>query len=381
MAGCAPETRRTDVDTIDPMVVPAPQGRDTSPEPPRWRWLRWGAPAAVLLLLLLLGSVQITLPYYALAPGDAREVNDLIMVPKDQSFHPEGKVLLSTVSLRRVNALEAFIGWLDSEIDVLPEDLVLGTTPRDRFTQQNIQEMDTSKQVAAVVALRRLGYAVEEQGKGALVVQVEKTAPAHDRLVQGDVITAIDGQATSLSQQVVDSVRMRSPGDVVRLDVKGADGKARVEAIALGRRPDGAQGYLGVVLNTKEQKFDYPFEVTIDSGTIGGPSAGLAFTLGVLDRLTVGELTGGKNVAATGTIELTGRVGDVGGVVQKTAAVRASGADLFLVPPGEYEEALAHAGPKLKVAKAATLDEALAAMARLGGDVRALGTAPAGTRG
>lgn len=379
MAGCARQTRRTDVDTIDPMVVPAPPGWD-EPESSKWRWLRWAAPALVVVLLVL-GSMQIPLPYYALAPGDARQVNDLIRVPKDRSFPPRGQVLLSTVSLGRVNALEALIGWLDPDIDVLPEDLILGTTPRRDFTQQNLQEMDTSKQLAAVVALRRLGYAVAEQGKGAVVVQVEDRAPAAGRLALGDVITGIDGRPTTLSQEVVQAIRGHAPGEAVRLEVQGVKGDSRVEEIVLGKRPDGGQGFLGVVLNTKEQKFDYPFDVVIDSGTIGGPSAGLAFTLGVLDTLTAGELTGGKKVAATGTIEIDGRVGDVGGVVQKTAAVRAAGAEVFLVPDGEYEEALDHAGPRLEVVKVSNLDEALAAMARFGGDVSALGEAPAGTRG
>ena len=380
MAGCARQTRRTDVDTINPMVVPAPQGWDTSPEPSSWRWLRWGAPA-FLAMLVLLGSMQITLPYYALAPGDARQVNDLIRVPKDRSFPPRGKVLLSTVSLSRVNAFEAFFGWLDPDTDVVSEDLILGTTPRDKFTQQNIQEMDTSKQLAAVVALRRLGYTVAEKGKGGLVVQVEKKAPADGRLVQGDVVTAIDGRPTMLSQEVVQGIRQHKPGETVRLDVLGVKGDTRVEEIVLGRRPDNGEGYLGVVLNTKEQKFDYPFDVVIDSGTIGGPSAGLAFTLGVLDTLTAGELTGGKKVAATGTIEIDGKVGDVGGVVQKTAAVRDAGAEVFLVPDGEYAEAAAHAGGKLKVVKVSDLDDALAALAGLGGDVSALGAAPAGVPG
>jgi len=380
MAGCARQTRRTDVDTIDPMVVPAPQGWDTSPEPSSWRWLRWGGPA-FLALLVLMGSLQITLPYYALAPGDARQVNDLIRVPKDRSFPPHGKVLLSTVSLSRVNALEAFFGWLDPDTDVVSENLILGTTPRNKFTQQNIQEMDTSKQLAAVVALRRLGYTVTEQGKGGLVVQIEKKAPADGRLAQGEVITAVDGRPVRLSQEVVDGIRHHQPGETVRLDVLGVKGETRVEDIVLGRRPDNGEGYLGVVLNTKEQKFDYPFDVAIDSGTIGGPSAGLAFTLGVLDALTAGELTGGKKVAATGTIEIDGKVGDVGGVVQKTAAVRAAGAEVFLVPDGEYAQAAAHAGRKLKVVKVSDLDEALAAMARLGGDVSALGAAPTGVPG
>lgn len=380
MAGCARQTRRTDVDTIDPMVVPAPLGWESSPEPPGWRWLRWGAPAAVVLLLLL-GAMQINLPYYALAPGDARQVNDLIRVPKDRSFPPRGEVLLSTVSLSRVNALEAFFGWLDSDVDVLPEDLILGTTPRKDFTQQNLQEMDTSKQLAAVVALRRLGYTVAEQGKGGLVVQVEKGTPAHGRLAQGDVVTGIDGRPTLLSQEVVEGIRLHAPGEPVRLDVLGVKGTTRVEEITLGRRPDSGEGYLGVVLNTKEQKFDFPFDVVIDSGTIGGPSAGLAFTLGVLDRLSMGELTGGRKVAATGTIDVDGHVGDVGGVVQKTAAVRAAGAQVFFVPVAEYDAAVAHAGPKLEVVKVDTLDDAIAALARLGGDVSALGAAPSGTPG
>ena len=380
MAGWEGPTRRTDEDTIDQMVVPAPPGWGTPPEPSRWRWLRWFGPIA-LAVAILLGAAQVSLPYYALAPGSARQVDDLISVPKDRRFPPEGEVLLSTVSLSRVNGLEALFGWLDPDVDVLHEDLVLGTTPRQKFTEQNIQEMRTSKQLAAVVALRRLGYSVPEEGKGALVQQVEKGAPADGSLKQGEVITGVDGQPTKLSQEVVDAIRAHGPGETVRFDVTDPKGGTRVEEIVLTGRPDGDGGYLGVVLRTKEQRFEFPFDVVIDSGTIGGPSAGLAFTLGVIDSLTMGELTGGKKVAATGTIEIDGHVGDVGGVAQKTAAVRSAGADVFLVPAGEYEDALDHAGADLEIVKVATLDDALAAMARLGGDVTALGGVPAGSKG
>lgn len=380
MAGCARETLITHMDTIDPMLVPAPLSWEPVPEPPRRRWLLWGIPAA-LALLLIVGAVQLTLPYYALAPGSARQVNDLIRVPEDRSFPPRGRVLLSTVSLSQVNALEAFLGWLDPDTDVLPEDQVLGTTSRGRFTEQNLQLMDDSKQVAVVVALRRLGYTVPEQGKGALLVRIEEDSPAEGRLAQGEVITGVDGRPASLSQEVVQGIRSHKPGEAVRLDVLGLDGGTRVEEITLGRRPDSTEGFLGVLLRTKEQKFDYPFDVGIDSGTIGGPSAGLAFTLGVIDTLSTGELTGGKRVAVTGTIEIDGRVGDVGGVVQKTAAVRAAGAQVFLVPKGEFVEAKRNAGRSLEVVKVETLDQAIAALARLGGDVSALGEAPAGTPG
>ena len=369
------------MDTIDPMVVPqAPLSWQPQPEPRRRRWPRWAVPVVVVVLLLL-GAAQLNLPYYALAPGDARQVNDLIRVPDDRGFPPQGRVLLSTVSLSQVNALQALRRWLDREIDVLPEDQVLGTTRRDDFTKQNLQLMDDSKQSAVVVALRRLGYQVAEHGKGALLVQIEEGSPASGRLAQGEVIVGVDGRPASLSQEVVSGIRSHKVGESVRLDVVAVDGGTRVEEIVLAQRPGSAEGFLGVVLRTKEQKFDYPFEVVIDSGTIGGPSAGLAFTLGVIDGLSVGELTGGKRVAATGTIELDGTVGDVGGVVQKTAAVRSAGADVFLVPAGEYDEAVAHAGRRLEIVKVSTLDDAIAALARLGGDVSALGRGPAGTTG
>jgi PDZ domain-containing protein len=369
------------MDTIDPMVVPPPLSWEPTPEPPvRRRWWRWGIPALVAFVVLV-GALQVTIPYYALAPGTARQVNDLIRVPKDRSFPPEGEVLLSTISLRQVSALEAFLGWLDPDTDVLPEDEVLGDTPRSQFTKQNLQLMDTSKQVAVVVALRRLGYPVAEHGKGAQITHIDPGSPADGRLVQGEVVTGVDSKPTSLSQEVVEGIRAHAPGQAVRLDVEGIDGATRTEEIMLGRHPERTEGFLGVVLHTKGQSFDFPFEVNIDSGTIGGPSAGLAFTLGILDALSMGELTGGKKVAATGTIEIDGSVGNVGGVVQKTAAVKAAGAQIFLVPSDEYEEAKAHSGRSLEVVKVGSLDDAIAALARIGGDASALGSGPAGVPG
>ena len=124
-----------------------------------------------------------------------------------------------------------------------------------------------------------------------------------------------------------------------------------------------------MALGTKAHKFDYPFDVKIDTSGIGGPSAGLAFTLALIDDLTPGELTGGRDVAVTGTIDVNGTVGEVGGVVQKTAAVRKAKATLFLVPPGEYADAAKHAGKHLKVVKVSTLKDALAALGANGGDV------------
>ena len=367
------------MDTIDPMVMPGPPAGERQ-APPRRRRYRWLIPL-VLAALLLVAASTVTLPYYAVAPGSAREVNDLIRVPKERAFPPEGKMYLATVSLRRARPLEVLQGWLDADVDVVPEKRVLGSTPQDQFRHQNRELMQDSKDVAAVVALRHLGFAVPEGGRGGLVLTVEKGSPAEGRLTPGDVVTAVDGRPTTLSTQVVNAIRAHRPGHVVRLDVQGRSGPARSEQVTLAARPGQEAGFLGVSLQTKDHTFDYPFEVRIESGLIGGPSAGLAFTLGVLDNLTPGELTGGKQVAATGTIDTDGTVGNVGGVAQKTAAVRAAGAEYFLVPAGEYQEAVSHAGGDLKVLKVSNLGEAIGALAGLGGDVSALGPPGGATRG
>jgi PDZ domain-containing protein len=325
---------------------------------------------AVLTLAVVLNT---DLPYYALAPGSANEVDELIRAPEDRLHPARGEVYLATVSLQRVKPLGALRGWLDGTTDVVPEKRILGTTPPAQYRQQNLQLMDDSKQTAIVVALRQLGYDVPEQGKGALVVEVSAGSPAADRLRPGDTITAIDGTPTTLVNEAVARIQARKPGDVARLEVSDADGVARVEVVTLAENTDNerrrGQAFLGVLMRTKDRTFPMPFDVTIDSGRIGGPSAGLAFTLALIEQLAPAELTGGHKVAVTGTIDIDGAVGEVGGVAQKTAAVRSEGAEYFFVPPGEFEVAKRHAGKRLKVVPVATLQEAIDALARIGGDV------------
>jgi PDZ domain-containing protein len=352
----------------------------------------------VAFVLIAAGSTVITVPYYTIAPGSARQVNDLISAPPDHRYPARGKVLLTTVSLRRATAFEAFTGWLDSETDVVPEEQILGTTKPEDLRRQNLQLMDDSKQVAVVVALRRLGYPVGEHGDGARLEEITPGSPADGRLHQFEVVKAVDGRAVSLSSDVVGAIGQRRPGEVIRIEVDpGGGAPRRVEDVPLGVAPadrstctphaagtpvaPGALGCLGVRLQTANRTFDMPFDITVDSAGIGGPSAGLAFTLGVLDTVTPGELTGGHTVAVTGTIDIDGRVGPVGGVAQKTAAVRAAGIDVFLVPPQEYEDARAHAGRDVRIVRVATLEEALVALGRQGGDLSALGPAPGGASG
>ena len=377
--------RQAQVNTSTEMVVRSPLGWDPVEAPPKHRWL--GLTIALTFILgVVVVSFNLALPYYALAPGSARNVGPLIAASGDGAkiYPAEGQVLLTTISLQQVHPVEALVGWLRSDVDVLPEDEILPPDTSDQeYRQFNYQVMDESKQNAIVVALRRLGYQVNETGEGALVERVLPQFPAQGRLQPGDVIKAIDGQPIALTTDAVAVIGTHKPGDTLTIDVVQPDGsEPRQVQVPVAADPEqGNKPVLGVLLRSFKRDFDMPFEVEIQSGNIGGPSAGLAFTLGVIDALTEGELTGGRKVAVTGTIEIDGRVGEVGGVAQKTSAVKDAGADVFLVPAGEYEVAKARAGDGLTVIRVTTLQEALDALGSLGGDLTALGPAAVGQRG
>jgi PDZ domain-containing protein len=334
--------------------------------------------ATVVFFRFAFGS---ELPYYAISPGSAIDTSLLITVDKAHAHPANGKVFLTTVSLGKVTLLEALRGWLDPAVDVLPERVIAPPNVDEKqFRQQNLDEMDESKKKAIGVAFEALGVDAI-RGKGAEIVQVVPKTPAAAALHEGDVLTAVDAEPVALDSDAVRVLGGHEPGDHVRLTyVPEAGGAARTAEVTLTKNPeDATRAFLGVQLTTKDLSFDFPFDVQLRSEQIGGPSAGLAFTLEVLDVLTAGELTGGKKVAATGTIELDGTVGEVGGVAQKTIAVRRAGATLFMVPTPEYAEAKRFAGPDLVVKRVDSLEDALRVLAKVGGNGLALPKLSTGT--
>lgn len=332
----------------------------------------------VALVLVIAGflywATTSQLPYYRIAPGSAVDTSRLVLVDPDHAHPPEGKILLTTVSLGKVTLLEALEGWLDPATDVVKERVIAPKDVDERQLRQiNLELMEESKQAAIGVAFEALGVDAI-QGDGAEIVGVEAGTPA-DRagLVAGDTIVGVDGTAIEVDFEAVLALGSRRPGDRVSVDVIGADGTRRTVEVTLTARPDDdTRSYLGVSLTTKGLTFDFPFSVDVQSERIGGPSAGLAFTLQIIDHLTAGELTGGAFVATTGTIKLDGSIGEVGGVAQKTIAVNRSGATLFLVPSGEADEARRFADDDLEVVAVDTLDQALEALATVGGNGLAL---------
>jgi Lon-like protease len=342
--------------------------------------------------------------YVVILPGGTDIVNERITIrPTGASINPpittanlvnpptypaEGKLLWATVGVKNdVRGLDLLMGWLKGDSDVFKRELLYGKANRKEAAQQSREEMDDAKSVAKVLAARRLGIATVEGG--AEVLDREKGRPVEKLLANGEVITAADGKSICLSGDLRELMLTKKKGDSVTLtvlsaipappgtanDQKPADQKPtdqkpteRTVVVPLHEVKGIKRQLMGVILGpSKTRPCRLPFDLDVNTDKIGGPSAGLAMTLAVLDRLSPGELTGGGKVGATGTIEADGSVGEVGGVKQKTASVRASGAKLFIVPISEVALAKPHAG-NMQVIGVRNLEEALAALRKAGGD-------------
>jgi PDZ domain-containing protein len=325
---------------------------------------------AFLAVAFLVGAAFVPLPYYLFRPGSVRDTQPLISVEGTEVFPSEGSIGYTTVSLRQATLLGLVQGWIDDDVDVFARDEVLQGRDVDENRQVNLQMMSDSKQVATQVALERLGYEVDVT-VGQVVVEVLPDTPADGVLEAGDVITAIDGEPFDDGQDLSRLLGDEGPGESITATVQPPSGGAdRDVELALAADPDDPdRGVMGVRVMEAVLDYDFPVDVEIDTGDVGGPSAGLAFTLGIIDDLTPGDLTGGTDVAVTGTISGDGTVGPVGGTGQKAAAVREAGMTLFLVPSADYEAAVARAGDDLEVVAVDNIEEALAALADRGGNV------------
>jgi PDZ domain-containing protein len=323
-------------------------------------------------MLVIAGFVanSIQLNDYALSPGLAQPVGPLITIPSAKAPRHRD-IYLTDVYLNRISALQWPLYALNSNDAIYPGRELFGpVTKPSKIAQEESLEMVFSSEEARVEALRYLGYRVPEH-QGALVLQILPRSPAAriKGLQVGDAITAIGGRPTPSTKAVAQALHGDHPGERVSLSIQTVDGAQRSARVVLGHRPGHpTQAFIGVGIQTGPW-FALPLRVDINSDGIGGPSAGLAFTLGIINELTGGHLTGGHRVAATGTIDLHGQVGVVGGVPQKTIAVRRAGATVFLVPKANYHDALSKAGTHLRVIPVSSLNQAIAALRRLGGRV------------
>lgn len=359
-------------------------GHDVVGDRPRRRRLSrglriglWIVVPLALLSSLVVASALVKVPYWSFSPGAIRDTAGVVRVGGAETYPVEGSISFTTVSIRgRLSVAELAIGWIDPDTTIVHESEFLVDRDADQNRQINMQLMDSSTQTASYVALDRLGYEVTIRGTGAIVVNVVEGAPAEGIIEPGDTIVSVDGMAVSLANDLVETISERPPGTQVVLGVVplGTDEVDEREVTLAARDDDPTKAFLGVSPVTRNESFEFPSAISIDfaTGGVGGPSAGLAFTLTLLDQLSPGDLTGGLDIAATGTIDRAGNVGPIGGLEQKAIAVRRQGVPIFLVPARTPEDELREvyrlAGDSVQIVPVETLSDALEALVSAGGD-------------
>jgi PDZ domain-containing protein len=330
-----------------------------------------------LLALLAVGYVMGT-PYVLMSPGPTVDVlgetkgEPIVEVQGRRTYPTEGELRLTTVSVSspgsRVSLFDAMAAWADPDQSVLPRETVYPAdrTPEDERAESRVQ-MVGSQDTAVAAALTELGYDLDTYAE---VLGTTPGGPAEDKLEARDEIVSINGTAITRVQQVFDVVDEMEVGERARFVVLRKGKRETVTVTTEAARDDADQAVVGVFVGTG---YHFPFDVTVNvSEGIGGPSAGLVFALSVYDVLTPGAITGGNDIAGTGTITPAGRVGPIGGIQQKVAAARDVGASVFLVPPGNCAAALAvPVTDDLRLVRAPTLHSAVRSLTRYAADPQA----------
>jgi PDZ domain-containing protein len=272
--------------------------------------------------------------------------------------------------------------WLDPDRAVEDRNSVQGCLTDAQNQQFNTELMDQSQNDAKYVALTRLGYSVPANPVQIRIVEVCSDAPAHGALETGDQVLAVDGADVTDVSEVGAKVQSHEPGDDVSItfDRNGVTRTASITAGKVHTEGSGESARQSCVpargstsgtacLGVSSQEFvtyQFPVNIKIDTQRVGGPSAGLAFTIAIIDDLTPGSLTGGKQVAVTGTIAPDGSVGEVGGVEQKAITARTNGVQLMIVPKSEVADARRGAGD-VRVVGVENIQQALDALHEAGG--------------
>jgi PDZ domain-containing protein len=316
----------------------------------------------VLLCAMILGGSLLPVPYVIERPGPAIDVlgeweEEQILVIDGAETHPtEGSLMMTTVSVDggpgyRVTPVEVVTAWFDRTKMVMPREAVFpaGQT-REQTTLTNTAAMSTSQQGAVAVALDELGI---EYRDVVMIAGVQEDGAAAGTLEAGDVIAAVDGATAGDVEGYRALIAQVPAGEPVPMTVRRDGEEMQLEVPT--ELVDGTPR-MGVIL---AEGHEFPLDIDIAVGDIGGPSAGLVFSLSVYDELTPGALTGGHRIAGTGTIAEDGAVGSIGGIRQKMVGAAESDAEFFLAPAANCDEVLGYEPEGLEVVPVATFEEAL----------------------
>jgi Lon-like protease len=324
---------------------------------------RW--PSIALLLgaaLLLIATVLYVAPSddYVLLPDNARALAPLVDVRGEQPAKDNGGIYYVAVDIRQASRLEQIFPGIHDGATLVPKHVLNPEGVDEKVRRRaELQEMTRSQRYAAAVALKQAGLKVVIEPVGGLVRQTLRGYPAAKKLRRGDLIVSVDGKKVRVPDDLPRILAEHQPGDTVVLRVRRA---GRTRTVAIKTVPNPANKRLPFVgIELAEPKITLPVPVRFDLGQVGGPSAGLAFALDLMEELGR-DVDHGQKIAATGEIHLDGSVHAVGGLKQKTIGARRSGMDLFLVPVENAPEARRYADG-LRIVPVDSFQQALHALA------------------
>jgi PDZ domain-containing protein len=326
--------------------------------------------ASVLILVLGVIGAFIPVPYVALRPGPTTDTlgqlgkAPLIQITGAKTYPVNGHLNFVTVAYQggpgnRIDLFTALRGWLDPDVAIVPEEAIFPkNVSTKKVEQENTEEMASSQEAATAAALHELHMPTPTT---VVVDSVQQGLPASGKLRPGDEIVAVDGKKIKQVPEVSAVISAHKPGDTVKFTVRrgGKESPVEVGTVASPDKTTAGKPVVGVVLR---EKFQFPVTVKISVGDVGGPSAGLMFSLGIYDKLTPQTITGGKFIAGTGTITPEGQVGPIGGIQQKMVAARDAGATVFLTPSQNCGDAVASDPKGLRLVRVDTMHGALDAL-------------------
>ncbi|WP_078610457.1 MULTISPECIES: YlbL family protein [Streptomyces] len=344
----------------------------------------------LMLIALLCAGALLPVPYAEMSPGPtyntlgSHKGECVLQISEHKGCATTGGHLnMTTVQVTgseyKMNLIEAVYGWLAHDDVVVPHSTLYpdDKTP-DEVNQENAEEFTQSQESAKVAALRQLGKRITSH---VIVGVVQRDKPAQGRLHAGDVIKEVDGSAVRAPEDVAKLITKHKPGEKVTFSIipakdaaaaekKNQEATARKSVTVTTEKAEDGRAIVGIQAGVD---YTFPLKIDIKLADVGGPSAGLMFALGIVDKLSTGDLTGGKFIAGTGTIDEKGTVGPIGGIQMKTIGARDAGAEYFLTPQENCAAAASDKPDGLTLVKVHTLKGAVKALKQIReGDTAAL---------
>jgi len=321
----------------------------------------------VIFFIVLMPIGLVKTEYYFMSPGPPYQWE--IEYGNNENYSFDGNLYQLTVRRDEANIYVYLWSLLNSSYDLYPREVILpdGVTPQE-LSEISIQNMRTSENVAIAVALKNIGYEIDSKGDGVAVVGLLEGSPVKDKLKKGDLINSINNTDIYSATEFISTLRTYSIGETVSIgllrEIDGIKEQIYINTTLIEHVEYEGEPMVGFLATTVNERFDFPFEIDIKTGNVGGPSAGLMMALNVYNNLIPEDITNSKIIAGTGTIEIDGSVGPVGGIKQKIIAAKRAGAELILVPVANFEEARPFETDKTAIVAVDSFDEALAVISQ-----------------